>query len=332
MSFFGEIKESLIRRALSPLLGSEFKINFKFPGDVIFISSGFERVHCYVVGTDDGLFCIEKAEVVVALRWESILYIKKETAGSNTVCATTVLVDQEVSGLSPFKLEFPYSNYDKINFEFRNNEFADNLFYQWKEAKASADLPELNLLLLGNWLKYDINLPIEKGAYIHNFSSDTPRDQIDYNYELLGKHNETLRILLFIGRMICEDKFPAKLFGKSFDEAVAAAFAVGIQFTPEFIQLYKQISQLSSSHLNYEQRGFILNVAEVETLPNEWQSPIHTDKRFVVIGQQAALWGINEVILWNDFHRGTQAQIIEKQKIENETILETSIGKIYIRD
>ena len=306
MGIFQKAKDSRIQQIISRELGPSFDIQETGAGSFFCHGLNINIKPFYAALGDIGIAFINKAEVVLVLKWDEIYSFKKKSTQGGVELVFWAPIEGNANVWSK---EPPFRFFHNATILFNENIIADKSVALFKKSKIEEGFSEDSLVLHESWMNWGINEPITLDKF-HEANKDWATKEIrEQAYEVWGEFLDSERFLYFVGRGVCAGKLPSDLVHTALEEykllnTENSKFTLKNKLPDE--KTMKIIDDTSSLKL-FDEGNEISEwfMVTVDVQYQEWTGnmPIKKRRAAAKLSRGENDWTLLEV--HNDFHKAT---------------------------
>lgn len=347
MGFFGRMSDSLLDSLVQRELGQKFIVLFRTSGKVnlptLYENNALviNQVDFVIGVTNLALVFIKNGKIILIIPWDWVLNCKiSEIWGRDSVEIRTYLNKEAMHNYGISVVQYPYNHWHKLDIKFHKNQDVDSFINIFNQVIDSRGIVRRGLKIFDKWLDAVVGMPKSKEIitkeYALNESSNFYEDYFKYLNELM----DSQRFVYFIGRQVSLGLLPFSILEgaiKEFDisvnnfELYSGTKYSSTEWLEELIEETKNFSLENKNELPFP--FSLAHIAKVTTKSDEWQAPLHIEKRLALVFTFDAQESLsNRVLVWNDFIDQQDFEIINQSEENLQTIFELEFGKIYFNN
>jgi hypothetical protein len=215
MKLFDRVKDSRIQQIITRQLGNSFSIRVTGGGSFFCQGLGITIKPFFAAIGDDGIAFINKAQVVLVLKWSDIYCIEKESTETRIYLTFWAPITDT---LNVYSKEPPFQEFHDASIFMNDALVADKFFEIFEINKLNNGFSQESILLHNTWAKWGINEPITLEKF-HEVNKDWATKELrEISYEVWGDFLDAERFMYFVGRNVCSGKLPSNMLAIAFDE------------------------------------------------------------------------------------------------------------------
>ena len=336
MGLFGSVIATRVRQILRKELGKELDIDFIADGQFTCDHLQFTINPFYAAITDEGIYFIHDAQVVLILGWPRILKCESSSWDQGTL--ELMIIVEQLSQTAPPR-EWPYFYWHECKLRFKNLEDQHRFVAKFKQAKLRFGFNNNSLDLYMAWTKFQMGLPVESSRFIRDNTHLGDEKEILKAYYGWGWANDGLRLLYYTGRSACEGLLPGELILKAFEicKTRYQEYSKSLgnrEFTDEIQNLIELTSKLPLSKSLQDSGQWVIG-----TLPQQ-SDEYNFNVDGIEIGERLAILNLKKgrdhpqkFFVWNDFHHGTKINVVQKMEFITKSgysMIGTNLGTLRL--
>ena len=315
MGLFDRAKDSRIQQIISKQLGNNFSVATSGTGSFFCHGLHLNIKPFYAAIGEDGIAFINRAEVVLVLKWADIhRCLKKSLEGGVEIIFWAPVEDT----LNIYSKEQPFSFFHDATILFNDTLVADKFLEFFKRNKTNNGFSEVSISLHNTWAQWKIGEPITLEKF-HEANKDWATKEIrESSYEVWGDFLDSERFMYFVGRKVCSGTIPSGLLTAAFEDYKRlnnenSKYTLKSKLPDEESQ--NVIDKTTTLSLYKESQSktewFIV---KVDVQYQEWvgNMPMKQRRAAAKIYKGENDWTVME--LHNDFHSGTSFPLLNEMK------------------
>jgi hypothetical protein len=306
VGLFARAKDSRIQQIISKQLGNNFSIATSGTGSFFCTGLTLNIKPFYAAIGDEGIAFINRAEVVLVLKWVDIHRCVMKSLGRGVEVTFWAPV---VDTLNIYSKEQPFSYLHDASIHFNDELVADKFFEIFKRNKTNNGFSEESILLHNTWVQWKIGEPITLEKF-HEANKDWATEEIrKTSYQVWGDFLDSERFMYFVGRKVCSGAIPSSLLTAAFED-YKKLNSENFKYTrksklpdEESQNIIDETTTLSLYEETHPKAEWFL--IKVDVQDQEWvgNMPMKQRRAAAKIYKGVNDWTLMEV--HNDFHSGT---------------------------
>ena len=215
VGLFDRAKDSRIQQIISKQLGNNFSIATSGTGSFFCSGLTLSIKPFYAAIGDEGIAFINRAEVVLVLRWPDIHRCVMKSLERGVEVTFWAPVEDT---LNIYSKEQPFNYLHDATIHFNDALVADKFFEIFKRYKTNNGFSEKSISLHNTWAQWKINEPTTLEKF-HEANKDWATKEIrESSYEVWGDFLDSERFMYFVGRNVCSGLIPSSLLSTAFGD------------------------------------------------------------------------------------------------------------------
>jgi hypothetical protein len=215
MGLFARAKDSRIQQIISKQLGTNFSIATSGTGSFFCSGLTLNIKPFYAAIGDEGIAFINRAEVLLVLRWADIHRGVMRSLERGVEVTFWAPVEDT---LNIYSKEQPFNYLHDATIHFNDAIVADKFFEIFKRSKINNGFSEESISLHNTWAQWKINEPITLEKF-HEANKDWATKEIrESSYQVWGDFLDSERFMYFVGRNVCSGLIPSSLLTTAFED------------------------------------------------------------------------------------------------------------------